>query len=519
MRHSTLSFAFLLTFLATIFFLQWMTDATRTPIFWIALVIAIVFNGISLYALPPRPRRSAAFVMAGLLGLTAACATVTWSTWEPPASHISHFLNRMDVTLIGTVASEPDRRPSMTQYTVRLERMQDTDGFKRDVTGKILVRDSKGWPRYAYGDRLLLHGNLKEPWSIDGFDYGKYLALQGIAAILTSATIEKAGTGDANLFPFALGRSGPWIGFGALYALKEHFEAQIERLLPEPHASFLAGLLTGARRSIPKEILNDFNATSTSHILAISGYNITIILTLIGGMLFWLPFRWRFIPSVALVAAFTLFTGASASVVRAAVMGSLGLFALQLGRQQNVRLSLLWTAFFMLLWKPQYLWNDASFQLSFLAVVGLSEAAALINPFTTFLPQTLGIRDATRATLSAQLFTLPWIILLFGRLSLIAPVANLLIAPLIPLAMLFGFVSVCISVLSFPIGILLSYATWGILSLILLIAHFLAHLPYASVEVKIGRSMTAVLYVCIGLLIVFVQRVSIPAGRRPALAT
>ena len=98
------------------------------------------------------------------------------------------------------------------------------------------------------------------------------------------------------------------------YPSRLAIQTEIERLLPEPHASFCAGLLTGARRSIPKDVQESFTATGTNHILAISGYNITIILTLIGSMLFWLPFRARFLPSLAAVAAFTLFTGASASV-------------------------------------------------------------------------------------------------------------------------------------------------------------------------------------------------------------
>ncbi len=503
MRPSALSYAFLLAFLCAAFLLQWMPGASRSFVTWTALMASLGLCVIvPVMFRKSQPRRTAAMVamLAGTLGIMAACGAVARATLPPPLSHISFLTGTEGITLVGTVAAEPDRRPSMTQYTVKVERMQDADNAVRDVTGKILVRDSKGWPRYRYGDRLLVQGNLKEPWRIEDFDYGKYLELKGISAILTSATLELVETGKGSLF------------FRALFALKENFEMRIERLLPEPHASFCAGLLTGARRSIPKDVQESFTATGTNHILAISGYNITIILTLIGSMLFWLPFRARFLPSLAAVAAFTLFTGASASVARAAVMGSLGLLALQLGRKQETRLSILWTAFAMVLWKPQYLWQDASFQLSFLAVIGLSEASALIRPLTDRLPETLGIREASQATLSAQLMTLPWVLLLFGRLSLIAPVANLLIAPLIPLAMLAGFVSVSLSFLSLPLGQILAYVAWGILHLIMGITRTLASLPFASMDMRINVEMTVGLYALIGVLLWAMQRGS--AGQK-----
>jgi competence protein ComEC len=270
--------------------------------------------------------------------------------------------------------------------------------------------------------------------------------------------------------------------FAFLFSVKERFEAQINRLYAEPYASFMAGLLTGSRKGIPERLLEHFNRTGLTHIIAISGYNITIVITVISGMLFWLPLKWRFVPAVLAIAAFTLFVGASAAVVRAAVMGVLGLLALQVGRQSEVRLTIVWTVTCMLLWNPKYLWYDAGFQLSFLAVLGLTEVSPLLDRAFARIPHVLGMREALQMTIAAQLSAVPLIVLLFGRVSLIAPIANLLVAPFIPPAMLFGFLGTMLSFVWFPLGQLVAYLGWGCLKWIILAAETLSELPYASVD-------------------------------------
>ena len=264
----------------------------------------------------------------------------------------------------------------------------------------------------------------------------------------------------------------------------------------------MAGLLTGSRRGIPEHLMNDFNVTGLTHIIAISGYNITIVIAVISGMLFWLPLKVRFFPSIVAIIAFTLFVGASAAVVRASIMGILGLLALQTGRQSEVRLTILWTLFFMLLWNPKYLWYDAGFQLSFLAVLGLVEIAPYLDPLFKHIPKTLGIREALQMTIAAQISAVPLILFLFGRLSLIAPIANLMVAPFIPLAMLFGFFGTVTSFLWFPLGQLIGYIGWGCLEWIILVAHTLANLPFASIELgKISGITISIYYVALGLLV------------------
>ena len=269
--------------------------------------------------------------------------------------------------------------------------------------------------------------------------------------------------------------------------LQSKFMERINRLFPEPHASFEAGLLVGARKGIPDDLMTKFNITGLTHIIAISGYNITIIIVFVMWMLGGLPRMTGFVVACAAIVLFTLFVGASPAVVRASIMGILGLIALNYGRQNNISLTLLWSAALMVAWNPKILMHDVGFQLSFAAVMGLIYVAPHFERYSKKLPQAFGVREAITMTLAAQVMALPIIVYNFERLSLIAPFSNLLVAFAIPPAMLFGFVAVVlqIAVLSFiffPLSQIFAYFAWGVLSYIIGVIEMTAAVPYASID-------------------------------------
>ncbi len=476
MKPERISYLFLGLFLTSIFSLRWWQESAYPLLLW--LIILCVFLNLIIF------RRTRQLIIPITLGILIALLTVQRTTHSSSPYTIDSYADGSKVILTGIISDEPDRRPLQTKFTVEVSSLTNSSGTTIPVTGKVLATDRAQFPEYYYGDEVQIRGRLERPGVIDRFHYDNYLSRFGIYSVMYWAKFEKKSEGHGNKV------------FAELFAIKKTFENQINRIYAEPHASFLAGLLTGSRKGIPEHLMGSFNTTGLTHIIAISGYNITIIITVISGMLFFLPLKWRFVPAVTAIIAFTIFVGASAAVVRASIMGILGLIALQTERLKHTRLAVLWTLFFMLVWNPKYLWYDAGFQLSFLAVIGLMEISPHIEKYFAKIPPNFGIREALMMTISAQISAVPLIVLLFGRLSLIAPIANVLATPAIPFAMLFGFVGTVISFINFPIGQFFAYIGWAFLQWMVLTASYLSNIPFASIEIpRIGAGFIVTYYI------------------------
>jgi len=468
---SRISFLLLGTFTVAVLVLQWWQHAVYPPLLW-----GILFAVMGLSALAMLLRRK--FLMTVFVivsGITLGLAAVARTTHVPSPNTADWYATGENVTLTGVIRDEPDRRPMQTKYTVAVESLrQDNGTVQRTLRGRVLVTDRSRRMQFQYGDRVEVFGTLKKPERFEDFAYDKYLSRHHIESILDGRSLRPAAD-RCDMLPATMRlRRG-------LFALKETIEDRINMLLPEPHASFLAGLLTGSRRGIPETLTADFATTGLTHIIAISGYNITIVTAIIMSVLFWLPIRFRLLPAVCAIAVFTVFVGASAAVVRAAIMGTLGLFAIHCGRTRDIRLALLWTLAIMVAWNPKYLWYDAGFQLSFLSVLGLLELSPFLKKPMERIPDMLGMRESLQATIAAQIATLPLTMILFHRVSLIAPVANVLAAPMIPPAMLLGSIAVLVSTITQTGGRLVAAGVWCCLQWIITVTHLLANIPLAAI--------------------------------------
>ena len=374
------------------------------------------------------------------------------------------------VALEGYICNEPDLRADKAKYTICTQKVL-LNQSNQDVSGKILIT-TKRYPEYQYGEKFKIYGRLKTPAIFETFSYRDYLSRYNVFSVMYSPKIEKIGKGAGNAF------------FAKTYEWKKSLENKINQIFPEPNSSFLAGLLVGSRRGISEEVMENFNIAGLTHIIAISGYNITIVIVFIMGLLKFLPRKIGFYLTIVGVIFFTIFVGASAAVVRAAIMGILGLIALNKGRQTDTTLVILITATLMITYNPKILWYDVGFQLSFLAVLGLIYVAPFFEKWFEKIPKTLGLREALMMTLSAQITAVPIILLNFERLSLIAPLANILAAPFIPLAMLFGFIAILVSFISFKLSLLIGFFAYICLEITLKSAECLAKMPWASVGIK-----------------------------------
>lgn len=259
----------------------------------------------------------------------------------------------------------------------------------------------------------------------------------------------------------------------------------LNSLLSEPQAGLLNGVLFGVKTTIPKDLYNALITTGTLHIVALSGINITILINLLYRVtLLSIDRRIASLFSICFVVFFVWFVGASPSIVRAAIMGSLSLFAVYFGRWSWGLLSLVLAAGIMLL--PNFsLIKNLSFQLSFLATLGIILAGKKVEcqRKKTLLGKLIfPLKENLRLTLSAQLFTLPIILYHFHRISLISPIANLLIEWTIQPIMVLGFITALIGWVWLPLAVIPAWMVWVPLTYLISIVEFLAKIPGASIK-------------------------------------
>lgn len=393
-------------------------------------------------------------------------------------NNVSNY-NGQKIELTGYIATEPDVRMDGVRYIINDLNLSSKE---LDLKGKVYLKQ-KLYPRYSYGDKIKLSCEMEKPEPIEDFRYDMYLARYGVFSICQNPKVEKIGQGGGFLF------------FRGIFTLKEVIADRINQLWHEPEASFMAGLLYGYRGGLGQ--LNElFSRTGVTHIVAISGYNISIIASILITICIqlFIPRKKAFWSIVSGIIIFVLFAGASASVVRAGIMGIIVLLAKQMGRTSRIANVMMLTAVLMALHNPFILLWDAGFQLSFVATLGLIYLTPLIRGYFEKVPEFLDIRESIISTLSAIIATLPLILFQFGRLSIVAPVVNVLILWIIPAIMLLGFLAVLLSFIFFPIGELVAWVAWVGLKYIIFIVKFFANLSFASVDLKINFIVMLILY-------------------------
>jgi competence protein ComEC len=246
-----------------------------------------------------------------------------------------------------------------------------------------------------------------------------------------------------------------------IFDLKNVFSDSVDRSVLEPNASFINGILLGERSAIPLSLKEAFRRTGMVHILAISGYNVTIIVSLIYALLLLILRRSKaFWFALLGIFAFTVLTGASASVVRAAIMGSLVILAHKEGRIYSSSRALAFTAALMVAFDPLVIQEDIGFLLSFAATLGMLYLVPVFDKYVRRIPGFYGTKEAAVTTLSAQIMVLPLLLYFFGSVSPLSVVVNIMVLPLIPLAMLLGFVVGLVGIVSLNLAIILGYLPW-----------------------------------------------------------
>ena len=276
------------------------------------------------------------------------------------------------------------------------------------------------YPRLIVGDTVSWSGRVE---ALTDSSYDRFLAAQGIAASCQATDLALVRHDDSPA--------------GRLEALRQSSGDALERVLPEPEGGLGAAILIGLRDRVDRDLAAAFTTAGVSHIVAISGWNIAIVAATVAALLRGhFSRRRRAIVTILAIVAYTVFAGASPSVVRAAVMAGVALAAVESGRGSRVTVGLAWAVAIMVVAEPATI-VDVGFQLSAAATAGL---VAWATPLTCWLaaraPRLPGaLRESLGVSLSAQAATLPIALLTFGRLAVIAPAANLVAVQLVPPAM------------------------------------------------------------------------------------
>lgn len=453
-------------------------------------------------------------LLAGVLG----AARLTFSLpAAPEPGDLAAYVERGPLRLEGVILSDPEASGERVWVRVRAQRLALGEGDFQPVEGQLQA----GLPAvqdWRYGDRVLLTGRLQPPPNFAGSDYGQFLSRQGVAGYMGYAQAQRLGAGGGS--PFLAG----------LYALRRKGYEFINSALPQPEAALLAGVVLGLENDFPPDLQNAFRDTGTAHIVAISGFNIALLSGLFFGLFRCFLRRYpAVLVSIAAVFAYTFLVGAQASVMRAAVMGSLWLLGRELGRRSAGVNTLAFSAACMALAQPWIVW-DAGFQLSVSATLGLIlYAQPLQERFTAWGEKRLPAGWARRLsgpvgeyflfTLAAQITTLPVVLVHFQRFSLAALLANPLVLPPQPLVMILGGTAVLAGVVFAPLGKILAWLTWPVLAYTLRVVEGMARLPWASAGVGVfGWWEALLLYVLIFTLgAVWVRPAALPLRRSMSL--
>lgn len=416
-----------------------------------------------------------AFRLPALILLAAAAGFLRFDffTDASAAAHISQRNGSESIRIEGLVIALPEVREANQRLIIEVEKAES-----EAARGRLLVRVPTE-PRYAYGDRLRFTCRIDRPTIISGFNEALFLLPQRIFSICNrpESLVRSSGGG----IPVV----------AAVYGLKDRLVESANRYLPEPQASLAAGLLFGDRR-LPAEIVADFQATGTSHIIAVSGYNVTVITVLVFSLFGLLPVprRAAVVLTMAFLAAFIIATGASASVLRAAIMGTIPFAAEAIGRPSRSPNALFFAGFLMLLVNPALLIFDIGFALSFAATAGLIWLApALVGKFgwkrRSGFHVVNTLRETLVMTIGAVTMTFPLILAFSGRFSVVAPLSNILVLFAVPPAMLLSFLAGIAGMIWAPIAEAVSIPATLVLTYIIEVPALLARIPWA--QLMVGR--------------------------------
>lgn len=381
----------------------------------------------------------------------------------------SHLLQQKNtkIDLRATIVSEGRERDGYTEYLGKLSQYGNE---------KILIR-ADVYPEFSYGDNVNFQGTLTFPEVFTSkddkvFDYPAYLAKDDIYLILAFAKGEKISSNNGFFIK------------ERLFKLKKVFTNSIENTISEPESGLLEGILLGSEDSLSSDWNRKFRISGVSHIVVLSGYNITLVAESVLKVLGFLPLNTALLSSSIGIILFAIMVGGGSSVVRASVMAIFVLLARATGRTYRIGRALIIAGACMIFWNPKVLIFDFGFQLSFLATIALIWIAPIIESHLLWCTKRFHIREILASTIATQLAVMPLLLYTMGNFSLLSIAVNVLVLPSVPIAMFFGFFTGLVGIINGIFAMPISALTQAILGYIVFVVDIFSRISFGIVTVS-----------------------------------
>jgi competence protein ComEC len=381
-------------------------------------------------------------------------------TTDKNKTNLNKYYNQK-LSFSGKIIEFPDNRPEFVFYKILVNKINN-----QKTNFNLLLKAPK-YPPYQLGDKIQTKSKIIDP-EIISKSYKNYLLQKNIQAYSKTYFLEK--TGETNISKFKQ----------IVQVSRNYFKKIIKQNYPAKYANFLLGVLVGDQSGITENQEEAFKKTGLTHILVVSGSNLSLFLLGITLLLFYLPKKLRFFISLLAIIFFCFFTGKDSSILRAGVMSFVLLISINLGRKLDSVLVVLMTVYFLSLTNPLILFYDIGFQLSLGALLGVLWGVKLIpEKFFQKIPEKFSLREILLLSLGAQIGVFPILIYQFQSFSLISPLANILVLPFIPIILSLSLLSL---IPFFYLKIIFVQFNIFLMDFIFKLTEILASIPYAYLE-------------------------------------
>jgi competence protein ComEC len=392
----------------------------------------------------------------------------------------------------GIIVEEPSAKEKYTKLIVSIDRVNRS----KIIPTKIIAQDGL-YSERAYGDRIQVEGKLSLPKNIEkenerSFDYVAYLQKDKIFFEMKYAKVMLLTSHQGNKI------------MQGVFALKNKALHALEQTIPFPESTLGTGIVVAGKGALPKEILDEFQRTGTIQVVVLSGLNVTLVAEVIILLCSSLPLVLSVMLSSVMVMLFAIAAGGSATIFRAVAMVLVALGAKLMRRKYDAARALIISGVVMLLFNPMLLVYDPSFQLSFLATVGLIYATPLVAAKVTCVTERFGLRELVASGTATQIFITPFLIFLTGDVSLVSVPANMVVGVLVPIAMLASFLTAIAGIFSLHVAVPFGIVAYIVLKTMLTIVHVFSIIPFASLT--LGSLPFWVVALCYGCFVIILKR-------------